>query len=101
MEFLEGRGFRMVERNWRCRWGEVDIVAWDGQTVYLVEVKARNSTIYGTPAEAIGRQKLMRMKRVAQEYVKTHQVVAPIGLAVVTILGEDTPELIAEIEVVD
>jgi putative endonuclease len=101
VEFLVGRGFQIAERNWRCRWGEVDIVVWDGQTVYLVEVKARTSGIYGMPAEAVGQKKLARMKRVAQEYAKVRQVVKPIGLGVVTILGEEPPEWITEIEVVD
>ncbi|MFA5010094.1 MAG: YraN family protein [Patescibacteria group bacterium] len=100
-EFLEKRGWKIVERNYRCRWGEVDLVAFNGKQVMMVEVKARSSQRFGLPAEAIGRMKLKRMERVALTWIKEREVSWPVGLGVVTILGEGEPELISEIETVD
>lgn len=76
-------------------------MVWNGKEVYLVEVKARTGSGFGTPAEAIGQKKLQRMKRVAEHYGIEREVVVPIQLGVVTILGKNTPELITEIEAVD
>src|SRR5690349_5189217 len=51
--FLEGEGFQIVERNFRCVCGEVDIVARDGRTIVFVEVKCRNDQRYGPPQLAV------------------------------------------------
>lgn len=99
--WLEASGFKIVERNYRCRAGEADIVGWDGRVIYLIEVKARGSRKFGLPAEAIGRDKLRRMERVAQSWTRERAVTVPVRLAVITILGEGEPELITEIEAVD
>ena len=99
--FLVERGFAIIERNYRCRWGEADIVVWDGARVGFVEVKARSNTSFGSPAEAIGRDKLRRMQRVAEAWSRERKQVMPIWLGVVTILGESAPELITEIEAID
>lgn len=76
-------------------------MVFDGSEVMLVEVKARGSQGFGTPAEAIGRDKLARMQRVAEHYAIERKVVAPVRLGVVTILGSGEPELITEIEALD
>lgn len=61
--WLQDRGFLVIERNWRCQRGELDLVATDAQTGELVavEVKTRAGTGYGHPAEAVGRDKLVRL----------------------------------------
>lgn len=100
-EYLIGLGFKLLERNFRCRWGEADLVVWDGQEVYLVEVKARTGTGFGLPAEAIGHKKLQRMQRVAQEYEAVRQTRLPVRLGLVTILGDSLPELIVDLPTVD
>jgi putative endonuclease len=60
---LESRGLTVLERNWRCREGEIDIVAQDGSTVVVCEVKARSSVRYGAPLEAITPVKARRLYR--------------------------------------
>jgi len=61
--YLQDRGYRLIDRNWRCRQGEIDlIVERDGQTVF-VEVKTRTSTAFGHPFEAITPAKLARLRR--------------------------------------
>ena len=55
--YLEGCGFRILDRNWRCADGEIDIVAVERHTFVVCEVKTRSGTRYGTPLEAVGRAK--------------------------------------------
>ncbi|WP_394552364.1 YraN family protein [Agromyces sp. MMS24-JH15] len=62
---LEARGMVVLERNWRCRHGEIDIVARDGRETVFVEVKTRSAEGYGHPFEAITARKLARMRRLA------------------------------------
>jgi putative endonuclease len=64
-EFLQGAGMRILARNWRCGDGEIDIVALDGRALVICEVKTRSSVIYGTPLEAVNRQKARRLRRLA------------------------------------
>ena len=63
--FLEDAGYRVVERNWRCRQGEIDIVARSGDTLVFVEVKTRSSLAFGHPFEAITATKLARLRLLA------------------------------------
>ena len=64
-EFLESSGMVVLERNWRSRYGELDIVAQDGAAVVFIEVKTRTGTGYGTPAEAVTPLKAERIRRLA------------------------------------
>ncbi len=64
-EHLQSHGVRIVERNWRCRLGEIDIIGLDGQTVVFYEVKTRRSTRYGSPAQAVTAAKAARLRRLA------------------------------------
>ncbi|MDP2181800.1 MAG: YraN family protein [Actinomycetota bacterium] len=68
--YLERAGMTIVERNWRCRSGEVDIVALDGDSVVLVEVKTRRSATRGAPEEAVSPTKQKRLIRLAAAYVQ-------------------------------
>ncbi|MFT4028667.1 MAG: YraN family protein [Protaetiibacter sp.] len=70
--YLLARGYRLVERNWRCRHGEIDLVARDGDTLVFVEVKTRTSTAFGHPFEAITPAKLARLRRLAGLWCETH-----------------------------
>jgi putative endonuclease len=66
--YLEGLGLSIVERNWRCPLGEIDIVAQDGTDLVFVEVKTRSSVAYGHPLEAITVTKLARLRRLASSW---------------------------------
>ncbi|MFF2270823.1 YraN family protein [Agromyces sp. NPDC058136] len=70
-DHLIARGMAVIERNWRCRHGEIDLVASDGGTVVFVEVKTRSGAGYGHPFEAITAQKLARMRRLALAWCET------------------------------
>lgn len=65
VEHLEAAGLVVLERNWRCRAGEVDILARDGNVLVVCEVKTRSSTRFGTPAEAVDFRKSRRLRQLA------------------------------------
>jgi putative endonuclease len=71
---LERRGYAIVARRYRCRGGELDIIARDGPTLVFVEVKARRDTTYGAAADAVHRLKRRRLTRLALEYVTRHRL---------------------------
>ena len=66
---LEKRGYVIVDRRFRTRCGEIDIVARDAGVLVFVEVKARSSSNFGTPLESVTRQKQQRLSRMAASYL--------------------------------
>ncbi len=73
-DYLEAGGFRILERNWRCADGEIDIVAVDRHTFVVCEVKTRSGTRYGTPLESVSRLKRSRLRRLAVRWLTAHGV---------------------------
>lgn len=69
VEYLDKKGYRIVRRNYRCRAGEIDVIAIDGDTLCFIEVKTRTSLRHGTPAEAVDWRKLEHIKRAASVYM--------------------------------
>jgi len=65
-------GIDVVERNWRCRLGELDIVGRDEDIVVFVEVRTRSSARYGSPEESITMQKSHRLRKLAMCYMASH-----------------------------
>ena len=62
-------GYRIIERNYRCLFGEIDIVAEEGETLVFVEVKSRRSDAYGEPQLAVGHQKQKKMSKISVYYL--------------------------------
>ena len=71
-DYLVGRGLTIVERNWRCRLGEIDLVAREGAETVFVEVKTRAGLGFGHPLEAITAAKLARLRRLAAAWCEAH-----------------------------
>jgi putative endonuclease len=67
--FLARSGFRLLERNFRCRAGEIDLVAVDGETVVFVEVRSRTGVGRGTPLESVAWRKQVQVGRVARHFL--------------------------------
>ena len=86
--FLEGRGLRIVARNYRCRFGEIDLVAKSGATVVFVEVRARTSDAFGGAAESITAAKRRRLLATARHYLARHRVDCACRYDVVFLSGE-------------
>ena len=72
VDHLVGRGMEVVDRNWRCPLGELDIVAYDGSTLVMVEVKTRTSEAFGSPAEAVTPRKAARLRQLAALWLSEH-----------------------------
>jgi putative endonuclease len=70
---LTEQGIAVLDRNWRCRDGEIDIVARSGSTLVVCEVKTRTSTRFGTPLEAITATKADRLHRLGWQWARAHQ----------------------------
>lgn len=67
---LENRGYRIVDRNYRCSVGEIDIIARKNGKWCFIEVKTRNGSDYGRPCEAVDVRKQQRIKNIAVHYIK-------------------------------
>jgi putative endonuclease len=84
---LADAGLEIVERNWRCREGEIDIVAREHSVLVFCEVKTRSSELFGLPAEAVTRRKADRLRRLAYLWLQERQVrVAEIRFDVVGVV---------------
>lgn len=84
--YIERTGMQLVERNWRCKAGEIDLIAWDGPTLVLCEVKTRRSVARGTPEDAISPTKQKRIARLAATYVASLDRVPSVRFDAVTLL---------------
>ncbi|MFF0814264.1 YraN family protein [Rhodococcus sp. NPDC003318] len=67
---LVGRGMVVLERNWRCRYGELDVIAEDDAGVVFVEVKTRTGHGFGMPAEAVTYEKRTRIRKLAALWLR-------------------------------
>ena len=76
VEYLGSQGMVVLARNWRCRLGEVDIVARDGDCLVVCEVKTRTSEAYGSPIEAVHGAKAARLRRLAGAWIAAHPALA-------------------------
>ena len=71
--YLRDQGMEVLDRNWRCEHGEVDVVARDGDCVVICEVKTRRRPGFGEPFEAVTFAKAMRLRRLAGLYLDAHR----------------------------
>jgi putative endonuclease len=91
--YLESLGMLIVERNWRCAEGEIDIVALDGDALVIAEVKTRRSLAYGHPFEAVGREKLGRLHRLGAAWCGDRGLRIPLRrVDVVAVLDDGVGE---------
>ncbi len=72
--FLRKQGFRILARNYSSQFGEIDLIAVDGETLVFVEVKTRKSDVAGTPDEAVDLEKQRKITRTAWAYIKQHKL---------------------------
>lgn len=69
--FLQQKGFRILERNWRCRMGEIDLIVERGGEIRFIEVKFRQTTTYGYPEESITPTKLRHLAASLELWLRT------------------------------
>jgi putative endonuclease len=90
--YLQKRGCTLIESNWRCSSGEVDLVVLDGECLALVEVRTRRGQRFGTPEESITPRKLAHMIAVAKAYIYDRDWQGNWRLDVVAIRVQDGQE---------
>ena len=87
---LRERGFRILAKDWRSRVGQIDIVAEDGATLVLVEVKARRGTSFGLPEEAVDARKQRKLRTLLEVYrAQTHRQKQPCRIDVLGLLLDE------------
>jgi putative endonuclease len=97
---LKKQGYKILERNYVTPLGEIDLIARQGETVVVVEVKTRKSTRFGSPQEAVSTTKQARLRRLAEYYLKAKRLTgSPVRFDVVAITlagGEPRVEIIQD-----
>jgi len=97
--YLSTHGYGILDRNWRCNQGEIDIVAERDGTICVVEVKTRSSLAFGHPFDAIDERKRDRLWRLAYAWCRAHSQIAGnrlLRLEVVGIIGPDPVSAVVE-----
>jgi putative endonuclease len=88
-DYLNRFGYKIIERNYRRRFGEIDIIAKEEETIVFVEVKTRRSTRFGTPFEAVDLRKQRQLSRVALDYLTRHDLLErPARFDIIAVLME-------------
>ena len=73
-QYLEKQGYRILEKNFSCRQGEIDLIALDNNYIVFFEIKSRTSIEFGLPAESVTDQKIKHILRAASYYLYKHQL---------------------------
>lgn len=89
--FLRDQGYRVIEKNFRCRAAEIDLIAWEGNILSFIEVKYRSSSKLGDPLEAVGPVKQKRIYEAALYFISKKRIASETQMRfdVVSILGEE------------
>ncbi len=95
IKFLKGRGYKVIRRNYKTKFSEIDIIAEDKGVICFVEVKARHSRLFGEPAEAVCAAKQRRISKAAICYLKENNSLEhPARFDVISLLYiKDPPEI--------
>ena len=87
-EYLKAQGYDILEQNYRCRSGEIDLIAWDGDILCFVEVKTRTNLQMGLPREYVTPAKQRRIKKTALFYLAAHDLDCPARFDVAEVYAE-------------
>lgn len=72
--YLVEQGMSVLDRNWRCDQGEIDLILRDGRVLVVCEVKARSTLAFGSPLEGVTEPKLARLRRLAARWLAAHDI---------------------------
>ena len=100
VSYLKEKGYEILQTNFSCKTGEIDIVAMDKDTLVFVEVKMRSNLRFGLPQEAVTNSKLLHMQRTALSYLKLNDLMDKVDIRFdcVAILGTKQDHTIEHIE---
>lgn len=94
-QHLEGKGLLLIERNYRCSFGEIDLIMRDDETLVFVEVRRRRNVSFGTPAETVGPRKQKRLRASAEHYLQRHATLSqnPCRFDIVAITNDRSADI--------
>lgn len=98
VDYLTGKGFEILERNWRNMHKEIDIIAKDGQDLVIVEVKTRQTDEYGEPDIAVTRKKQRMLIAAANAYITRNGLDVETRFDIISIIFKDGKPVIEHIE---
>jgi putative endonuclease len=98
--FLRKRGYHIIETNYRCPAGEIDIVARQGETLVFIEVRTKSSQEFGSPEESITSAKKARLRALAAHYAQTHDNLPSQRIDVVSV-ELDKKGRVSRIEIIE
>lgn len=89
-QYLQGQGLKLLQMNYTCRFGEIDLIMLDGETHVFVEVRLRSSTAFGGAAASIDTRKQTKLVRTAQHYLSRLQRLPPCRFDAILMQSSDT-----------
>lgn len=90
VENLKNKGYTILERNFSNKWGEIDIIAKQQNTLVFVEVKAKTGLDFGSPEDMISKSKLQRVRNMANIYTKGKELVCRLDVIAVVLNPDNT-----------
>ena len=87
-KFLKKQGYRIIERNFRTRSGEIDIIAREGREIVFIEVKTRSSLDFGYPEESVTRRKMAHLLKASQYYMLKSKIEMPYRFEVLSVIAD-------------
>lgn len=87
-KYWQSLGYRIIERNFRTKYGEIDMIGMDGRTLVFAEVKTKTGTEFGIPEEMFDRTKLSKVRRMAQIYLEGKERLCRIDMIAITVSKE-------------
>ena len=97
-KFLRRSGYKILERNYRSPFGEVDIIAGKGDVVAFVEVKTRSSDRFGSPSEAVDRRRMERYVNAARFYFSGREIGCTVRFDVIEVFGKEINHIVSAFE---
>lgn len=91
VRYLKKKGYKVIERNYRCQWGEIDLIAREGDTLIFVEIKSRSSSGFGLPQDAVNRFKQNKLIEVARAYLAERRLTDDITMRFDVVAVQLTP----------
>ena len=98
-DFLLKCGYKIIQKNFKARYGEIDLIAIDGDTTVFIEVKKRSSLTFGRPEEAVNRKKLLKIEKVGLYFVQNKpNLPKSLRIDVIAIDSSQVPAIITHIK---
>ncbi len=100
-EYLQSKGYKILHQQWKCPYGEIDLIAKDGQEIVFVEVKTRRAETSGYPEESVTEQKIRHLVSCAYNYLDRHGEDVPWRIDVIAIEFDQSSPKILHLQAID